>query len=118
MSVRLVFITVSLCRSILRQMRIHFPAGSRVRDNVPLPLSWCLALSMLILGVQLPDAHPHVCISSIVGGGSSEFLVLGCPFLRAHFSAYALQADTLQVRNLSGPTQQGRFRHVIIVFEP
>ena len=72
---------------------------------------------MLSLRVQLPDAHPHVCISSIVGGGSSDFLVLGCPFLRAHFSAYALQADTLQVRNLSGPTHKGRSRHVVI-FEP
>ena len=64
--------------------------------------------------VQLPDAHPHVCISSIVGGGSSEFLVLGCPFLRAHFSAYALQTDTLQVRNLS----ERQYRHVVVLFVP
>ncbi|KAK9826738.1 hypothetical protein WJX81_002992 [Elliptochloris bilobata] len=44
--------------------------------------------------IQLPGAHPHVCISSIVGGGSPDFLVLGCPFLRAHFSAFALDTGT------------------------
>lgn len=82
------------------------------------PSSCCLALSVLPLGTQLPNAHPHVCISSIVGGGSSDFLVLGCPFLRAHFSAYALQADTLQVRNLSGPTHMGSIEHDLTLFEP